>query len=88
MDLTGSFFSNEVLGLLNKIFQQKEVVFCSDVNMSELTCPKLVFWQGGEVLSNCYLKIPFLMFPWINFGSHDLVQETFSKIMQLEFSLN
>lgn len=51
------FVSNEVLGLLNHIFQQKEEeVFCRDVNMSELT------FQGGEFLSNCYLEVPFLMF--------------------------
>lgn len=37
------FFSNEMLDLLDQIFQQKEEeVFCIDVNMSELTC------QGGN----------------------------------------
>jgi len=56
--------------------------------MSELTCPKLVFWQQEEALSNCYIKILCLMFPCINFGSLGLVQETFSRIMQMEFLLN
>lgn len=72
-----------MLGLLNQIFQQKEEeIFCSDVNMRELTC------QGEKVLSNCYLKVPFLMFPSMEFTSHCLIQEVFCKIMQLEFSLN
>lgn len=72
-----------MLGLLNQNFQEKEdEVFCGDVNMSELTC------QGGELLSNCYLKAPFLMFPSMKFTSHYVIQEAFCKIMQLEFSLN
>lgn len=40
------------------------------------------------MLSNCYLKVASLMVFCINFGSYGLGQETFCKIMQLEFSLN
>lgn len=72
-----------MLSLPNQIFQQKEEeVFCSDVNMSELTC------QGGELLSNCCLKVTSLMFPSMKFTSHGMFEKAFCKIMQLEISLN
>lgn len=65
-----------MLHLLDEVSQQIEGVFCSDVTTNELSCPKPVFWQGVEVLSNCYLKVASLMFPCINFGSYGPGQET------------
>lgn len=77
------FVSNKMLGLPNQNFQQKEEeVFCGNEDMSELTC------QGEELLSNCSLNIPFLMFPCMKFTSHGQIEEAFCKIMQLGFSLN
>lgn len=36
---------NEIPLKKDIFLQKEEEVFCSDVNMSELSCPKLLFWQ-------------------------------------------